>query len=566
MALALAACGGDESRPSTAPTQGVVDEARAMVSAPTLAERTDVASLAQSVAVAALREASPDEQAKLLRLSASLRVRSFRAHHVEADAHEALKLLADAARLVRGKEAACEAELERAELVGELRRDAGVAWKELTLAKLRSDALDAESPCHRTLGEKLARLGAYRLTGEALAELERHVRDSEPVRPIPSAAIAGASAAPASPSPGDGDVVVSPSAIKPSSEPVKVTKIDTYSAENGGRVVLHLSGPTSFSAGALDKDATATKDPRIYVDLDKARVRGVKREIEVGGAIRRVRVAPRGEGARIVLDLRETLSRKVYYLPEPFRIVIDTSNKPLAPAPSGPPAIKRVVLDPGHGGHDSGAVGPTGLTEKEVALDIARRAATLLSTELNVETLLTRDDDVFIPLEERTARANSFHADLFISIHCNASENGDARGVEVFVLEEGRDAKRADARIAALENGLRGKSLDRGLDAEMASIAGRLRSGEIATASRRLGLLLGKSAMASLGERYPDTTDHGLKSAGFYVLMGAEMPATLFETSFISNPTDESRLAKADYRQNLADAVANAVRAYREGK
>jgi N-acetylmuramoyl-L-alanine amidase len=100
----------------------------------------------------------------------------------------------------------------------------------------------------------------------------------------------------------------------------------------------------------------------------------------------------------------------------------------------------------------------------------------------------------------------------------------------------------------------------------MANIAGRLRSGEIATSSRRLGLLLNKSAMASLGDRYPDTTDHGLKSAGFYVLMGAEMPATLFETSFISNPTDEGRLAKADYRQNLADAVANAVRAYREGK
>ncbi len=535
-----------------------------MVSAPVLAERTEVASLAQSLAASALREVSPDERAKLLRLSAALRVRSFRAHHVEADAHEALTLLSDAARLVRGKEAACEAEAERAELVGELRRDAGVAWKELTLAKLRSEGLDRESPCLRALDEKLARLGAYRLTGEALAELERHLRDSEPVKPIASATAASPSASAAAPV--DGDVVVSPSAVKPSSEPVKVTKIDTYPAENGGRVVLHLSGPTSFSAGALDKDATASKDPRIYVDLDRARVKGVKREIEVGGAIRRVRVAPRGEGARVVLDLRETLSRKVYYLPEPFRIVIDTSNKPLATAPAGPPSIKRVVLDPGHGGHDSGAVGPTGLTEKEVALDVARRAAALLSTELNVETLLTRDDDVFVPLEERTARANSFHADLFISIHCNASENGDARGVEVFVLEEGRDAKRADARVAALENGLRGKALDSGLDAEMANIAGRLRSGEIATSSRRLGLLLNKSAMASLGDRYPDTTDHGLKSAGFYVLMGAEMPATLFETSFISNPTDEGRLAKADYRQNLADAVANAVRAYREGK
>ena len=134
------------------------------------------------------------------------------------------------------------------------------------------------------------------------------------------------------------------------------------------------------------------------------------------------------------------------------------------------------------------------------------------------------------------------------------------------MLDHDRDMNRANSRIAALENGVRSKSLDGALDAEMASIASRLRSGEIGASSRRLGLLLEKSALASLGSRYADINDHGLKSAGFYVLMGAEMPAVLFETSFISNPEDEARLAKADYRQNLADAVVNAIRAYREGK
>jgi N-acetylmuramoyl-L-alanine amidase len=533
-----------------------------------LPPRAELAALAQAVAVEALKESNAEEQARLYRTAAELRLRSFRSLHVEADAHEALTLLADAARAQKGKETACESERTRAKLLGELHHDAQLSWRELHQAKVRAEPLEqaGESACVRGLVADLELLSAFRLSGEALAEATRLARRNEPS--VPGPALASASVALPLPAAPSADLVVSPSALKVSDEPVKVTKIDTYPAEGGGRVVVHLSGPTTFQAGALAKDATTSKDARIYVDIDRAKVKGVKREIEVGGAIKRVRVAPRDKGARIVLDLAESLSRKVYYLPEPFRIVIDATNSAAATASASasPAGLRRVAIDPGHGGHDSGAVGPTGLTEKEVALDVARRAASLLSSELNLETILTRDDDVFIPLEERTARANAFHADLFVSIHCNASENGDARGIEVFVLDHDRDMNRANSRIAALENGVRSKSLDGALDAEMASIASRLRSGEIGASSRRLGLLLEKSALASLRSRYPDVSDHGLKSAGFYVLMGAEMPAVLFETSFISNPEDEARLAKADYRQNLADAVVNAVRAYREGK
>lgn len=551
-----------------APASSPVERARTLLQGQSeLPPRAELAALAQAVAIEALKEGNPEEQARLYRTAAELRLRSFRALHVEADAHEALTLLADAARAQKGKESACESERLRAKVLGELHHDAQLTWRELHQAKVRAEPLAqaGESACVRGLTGDLELLSAFRLSGEALAEATRLARRNEPSVPatvVPTSSVAQLPAAPSA------DLVVSPSALKLSDEPVKVTKIDTYPAEGGGRVVVHLSGPTTFQAGALAKDASNSKDARIYVDIDRAKVKGVKREIEVGGAIKRVRVAPRDKGARIVLDLAESLSRKVYYLPEPFRIVIDATNSAAATgaAAASPGALKRVAIDPGHGGHDSGAVGPTGLTEKEVALDVARRAASLLSSELNLETILTRDDDVFIPLEERTARANAFHADLFVSIHCNASENGDARGIEVFVLDHDRDMNRANSRIAALENGVRSKTLDGALDAEMASIASRLRSGEIGASSRRLGLLLEKSALASLGSRYADINDHGLKSAGFYVLMGAEMPAVLFETSFISNPEDEARLAKADYRQNLADAVVNAIRAYREGK
>ncbi len=531
--------------------------------------RPEVVALADAIAFAAAKEASLDEQAKLYRAAADLRVKSFRFDRSEADAREASELLQAVARAARGKEAACDADRARALLAGELARDAQVSQRELYLARRRNAELGSDgktSACLRGIDRELSISIAYRPTGAELAALERDGDRAEQtgrVRPPGSASAAvSPSGAPAV------DVVVAPSALVPSKQPVKVSKIDKYSAEGGGRVVVHVSGPTSFQVGSLA--AEAGKDPRIYVDIDRASVKGVAREIEVGGGIKKIRTAPRGDGgARIVLDLGSDLHKKVFYLPEPFRIVIDVSSRKPEARPSsatGPRKIKRVAIDPGHGGHDAGAVGPTGLKEKEVTLAIAHLVAPVLASELGIETLLTRDSDAFVALDERTARANAFHADLFVSIHCNASETGEARGIEVFILDEAKDTSRATARIAAMENGL-SKSLDASaLDAEMASIASRLGSGEIAASSRRLGALLGKATLASLSERYPNTHDHGLKSAGFYVLAGAEMPAVLFETSFISNPDDEGRLAKADYKQKLADGIVNAIKAYRDGK
>jgi N-acetylmuramoyl-L-alanine amidase len=240
--------------------------------------------------------------------------------------------------------------------------------------------------------------------------------------------------------------------------------------------------------------------------------------------------------------------------------VIDVMKEGLMPPANAPqkPRVRRVVLDPGHGGHDPGAIGPSGLREKDVALDIAHRAAPLIARELGISTLLTRDADEFVALDERTARANAFHADLFVSIHCNASEDVAARGVMTFVLDAGREE--LSARIAARENAASSEAA-----VELANSFSRVTDPATRAASARFAELLQRSAMASLTQRYPEVSNGGVKRAGFYVLAGARMPASLFETSFISNPQGEARLNSGDYRQRMADAIVNAIRAYREG-
>jgi N-acetylmuramoyl-L-alanine amidase len=201
---------------------------------------------------------------------------------------------------------------------------------------------------------------------------------------------------------------------------------------------------------------------------------------------------------------------------------------------------------------------------------IAHRAAPTLAHELGVETMLTRDTDTYVFLEERIARANAFHADLFVSIHCNATEDGQARGVQLFVLDPSREMDAVARRVAALENSFAGHGrspLDSKLvGAQIAAVAAGLSTRDLAKGSGRFAELLRAATHASLDQRYGKPADHGIRTAAFYVLLGAEMPAVLYETAFISNPDDEGLLATADFRQKLADSIVNAVRAYREGR
>ena len=264
-----------------------------------------------------------------------------------------------------------------------------------------------------------------------------------------------------------------------------------------------------------------------------------------------------------MLDLSGRVFRRVFYFPSPFRVVIDVLTPEAAARlnrgkTAGPRVVRRVVLDPGHGGSDPGATGPGGLQEKSVTLDIAHRAAPVLANELGIVTMLTRDTDAYVSLEERTARANAFHADLFISIHCNASPNPDATGVQTYILDPSRD--QSSRRIAARENAIK-----TGASGGVAQVVKDMLIAGSQQRSAHFAGLLQRSALASLRESYPEATDDGVKTAAFFVLVGAQMPAVLFETSFISNPEEESRLSTADYRQKLADAIVNAVKAYRRG-
>lgn len=334
-----------------------------------------------------------------------------------------------------------------------------------------------------------------------------------------------------------------------------ITKVQRYAGDDAARVVLHVSRPIPF-----EKASAAA--PSLRVDLGRALYAG-PHAFELGGLVQRVRLLPVSGGHRVELDVSGPARLTAFYLPEPFRIVIDVTRPDAlqgAVDPKGGRRVERIALDPGHGGSDPGATGEMGVREKDVVLDIAHRAAPLLARELGVSTLLTRDTDVRVPLEERVARANAFRADLFISIHCNAERTGSARGVMSFVLDGSHQRGLALSGLLAHEN-----ATTRTDDAEFSRFLSQFDDDEMADRSITLAMLLQRSTLASLAAGYPEAVDGGVHGAGFYVLVGAGMPAVLFETSFVSNLLEERRLGTGRYRQKLADAIVNAVRAYRAG-
>jgi N-acetylmuramoyl-L-alanine amidase len=231
------------------------------------------------------------------------------------------------------------------------------------------------------------------------------------------------------------------------------------------------------------------------------------------------------------------------------------------PAPVPPPAPRRagfvVVIDPGHGGDEEGARGPSGLLEKEVTLDIARRLRGLLAGDDDSDVILTRDDDRRVALDERTAIANHARADLFVSVHCNSSPRDTAHGAETFFLSY--QATDDDARaLAALENNPlqidQGVSGQGGLDLVLWDLA-------------QHAFLKESSDLAeTIQDRLNDTLgvrNRGIKQAPFRVLMGATMPAVLVEVAFISSPEEEKRLRDGRFKDEIAQAIADSIRQFR---
>ena len=541
--MALLSPGGSGcARAERAGERATVDAG--VAGAATLGARAEVVAHADALAVQASRR-SGDEARRLLVDAAELRERLFRLEHREPDALEALELWGQAAEAVSARR--CEPTIRKAVLEAELKREPGVASRRIEDERSQT----ADPRCQKLCDQALLGLAAFRpAPGARVAAPE--------VSSSGSAAGSGAPTGSGLPLPGAGPVVV-PERAGVRAEPAKLVRVERYGAKDAARVVIHVTHPALFEVRSLE--AVAGTGPRLVIDLTNVTA-GKLDPMPVGGLVEQVRVGAQPGGTRVVLDLTRPAYRRVFYLPEPFRLVIDVSKDPptgLAVGAVGARSVRRVVLDPGHGGHDPGATGPAGLREKDVTLDVAHRAAPLLARELGISTLLTRDSDTYVGLDERTARANAFGADLLISIHCNASEDGGGKGVMSFVLDGSRDA--LSARVAAREN-----SASAAAASELANALSATLDRGTVDHSERLAMLLQRATLASLTERYPDVPDLGVRRAGFYVLAGATMPAVLFETSFISNAPGEERLNRADYRQKLADGIVNAVRAYRDGR
>jgi N-acetylmuramoyl-L-alanine amidase len=220
--------------------------------------------------------------------------------------------------------------------------------------------------------------------------------------------------------------------------------------------------------------------------------------------------------------------------------------------------IGKIVIDPGHGGHDTGTIGPNGLEEKDLVLEVSRRLGKLLETRLGAEVVYTRKDDTFIPLETRTAIANQARADLFVSIHANSSHDPDARGVETYYLNFTSSPEALE--VAARENAVSEKSIY-----ELQDLVKKIALKEKIEESREFAGDVQASLHSGLAVKSPAIRDRGVKKAPFIVLIGANMPSILAEISFVSNPTDEHRLATSEYRERIAESLYRGIAKYVNG-
>ncbi len=349
----------------------------------------------------------------------------------------------------------------------------------------------------------------------------------------------------------------------------EVLGVRFYSGPRYTRVVLDLSAAVPFQVRSLPADPGAGRRDRVYLDLANASLSGACAPCAtVGdGVVRQVRAGQNDpRTVRIVLDLESPGAFRAFPLDAPARLVVDV----FPGAPSGDPVANlipggageaggrrlRVVLDPGHGGRDPGAIGVRGIREKDVTLSIAREVAARLREDGRWEVRLTREGDQTLALEQRTAIANAFGADLFISIHANASPSRRAGGVETYYLERATD--RAARRLAARENG--GGEVD-----EMEHILADVVLTAKVRESRRLAEDLQAALVGRLSQMKRGLRDLGVKRGPFYVLAGAFMPAVLVETAFLTHPEEARLLGDSAFRRQAAEAIAAGIETFQEG-
>jgi N-acetylmuramoyl-L-alanine amidase len=403
------------------------------------------------------------------------------------------------------------------------------------------------------------------------------------------------------------------------SQPSKLTDVlpvKYWSSNDYSRVVINASGPVAYKEQLLEQ--SGDKPRRLFIDFFNSYIAPQYRApvpIE-DGLLKRIRTGQYNtDTVRVVLDIESISSYKVFSLADPFRVVVDVrgKNKQETPVPvtqkSAQPTqptktpekapsqiivlhdskknpvnslvaqnlpvqnspgsssgksislaqqlglrVKTIVLDPGHGGKDPGAIA-YGLKEKDIVLKVAKKLAPLIQEKLGCKVILTRTTDVFIPLEERTAIANTHDADLFVSLHINASPSEKAYGIETYFLNLTTNPEAM--RVAAFENATSTHQMS-----DLQNILSDILKNSKINESSRLASQVHNSIIAGLGKDYSHIKNLGVKQAPFYVLIGAEMPAILVEMSFITNKDDARHLQNDHFLNSIANDISSGIQSY----
>ncbi|NIP39752.1 MAG: N-acetylmuramoyl-L-alanine amidase [Candidatus Dadabacteria bacterium] len=379
--------------------------------------------------------------------------------------------------------------------------------------------------------------------------------------------------------------ITSQSEIKNTKGLSKVKNIRNFSLRDYTRVVIDLEGQKRYKSHLLKPDPKHGKPPRLFVDIDGTYIDpNMKIPSLEEGLLEQIRFARyTDKKVRVVLDINSFEKYNVFHLQNPFRIVMDIygdkSKSPHIPKPGySPPKelpdedltiadalglkIRRVVIDPGHGGHDPGAIGPSGLKEKDVNLKIAKALKAKLQKDgkkYGIEHVsLTRDKDRFIRLEDRTTIAQKKDADLFISIHCNAAKSKNAYGIETYILSLTKDKRALE--VAARENALSTQDIS-----DMENIIKKIVNNAKIDESKELASHVQNSIVTKVNKKYSKVKNKGVKKAPFMVLIGADVPSILVESSFITNPREEKRLKNKNYIDKIADGIFAGVVEYSKG-
>lgn len=382
---------------------------------------------------------------------------------------------------------------------------------------------------------------------------------------------------------------------------VSLSGVRHWSGPTYTRIVFELSGLTPFEVKSLPGPEGKEGRHRIFVDLKRAKIaKSCAESCEVmDGLVAKVRVSQFDKNTvRVVMDLDEKSEYRVFPLMEPARLVVDIlreeAQKDLVAdligkaeeskvvAESGekarlkvaaPPAVRlskseplapagrklKIVLDPGHGGKDPGAIGVGKLREKDVVLAMVLKIRDLLLQSGQVEVKLTRSVDEEVPLARRTAIANLYQADLFVSVHANANRSRKARGIETFYLDRASD--KSARKVAAAEN----RSSETGVIETEHILADVLLNMKLPE-SKRLAEAVQKSLLDKVVAGFGTVRDLGVRRAPFHVLTGAVMPAILIETAFISNPIEAEWLKDPKFQDTVAAAVAEALLQFAAGQ